>query len=323
MCRRSKRAAATCSGRRTTNCPITGPTASSSRTGWSSARPRRRPSRSTRKPARSSGRCRWCATNRRASTWPPATTTASSTSRPCRSTLANSTAPAGSGSSGRWKPRPARNCGTSTPSRRTSGANRRSTRAAVSGTRRPSTARARCTSASATRRRSRGPKKTVGIEPARAEPVHRRPGQARRKERQARVVLPGHPARPLRLGLPEPPILVEAGGRNWCWARASRAASSRSTRRAASRSGRNRSASTTATTTTGCWRCAAKPSKLKPPMLVYPGSLGGVIAPMATDGKSVFVPVINAPLEVTSGPNARNRGRSAANWSRSTSRPAR
>ena len=41
-------------------------------------------------------------------------------------------------------------------------------------------------------------------------------------------------------------------------------------------------------------------SKLKLPMLVYPGSLGGVIAPMATDGKNVYVPVINAPLEVTS-----------------------
>jgi outer membrane protein assembly factor BamB len=41
-------------------------------------------------------------------------------------------------------------------------------------------------------------------------------------------------------------------------------------------------------------------SKLKLPMLVYPGSLGGVIAPMSTDGKNVYVPVINAPLEVTS-----------------------
>jgi outer membrane protein assembly factor BamB len=39
-------------------------------------------------------------------------------------------------------------------------------------------------------------------------------------------------------------------------------------------------------------------SKLKTPMLVYPGSLGGVIAPMATDGKTVYVPVINGPLEV-------------------------
>lgn len=39
-------------------------------------------------------------------------------------------------------------------------------------------------------------------------------------------------------------------------------------------------------------------SKLKPPYLVYPGSLGGVIAPMATDGKTVFIPVINAPLEI-------------------------
>lgn len=41
-------------------------------------------------------------------------------------------------------------------------------------------------------------------------------------------------------------------------------------------------------------------SKLKLPMKVYPGSLGGVIAPMSTDGKSVFIPVVNAPLEVTS-----------------------
>src|SRR5665811_417445 len=39
-------------------------------------------------------------------------------------------------------------------------------------------------------------------------------------------------------------------------------------------------------------------SKLKTPMLVYPGSLGGVIAPMATDGKTVYVPVINGPLEI-------------------------
>ncbi len=41
-------------------------------------------------------------------------------------------------------------------------------------------------------------------------------------------------------------------------------------------------------------------SKLKLPMLVYPGSLGGVIAPMASDGKNIYVPVINGPLEVTS-----------------------
>lgn len=39
-------------------------------------------------------------------------------------------------------------------------------------------------------------------------------------------------------------------------------------------------------------------SKLKTPETIYPGSLGGVIAPMATDGKSVFVPVINSPLEI-------------------------
>ncbi len=38
--------------------------------------------------------------------------------------------------------------------------------------------------------------------------------------------------------------------------------------------------------------------KLKLPMTVYPGSLGGVIAPAASDGENVYVPVINAPLEV-------------------------
>lgn len=34
---------------------------------------------------------------------------------------------------------------------------------------------------------------------------------------------------------------------------------------------------------------------------VYPGTLGGVIAPMASDGKTVFVPVVNHPLTITSG----------------------
>lgn len=34
---------------------------------------------------------------------------------------------------------------------------------------------------------------------------------------------------------------------------------------------------------------------------VYPGKLGGVIAPMATDGKTVYVPVVNHPLTVVSG----------------------
>lgn len=33
---------------------------------------------------------------------------------------------------------------------------------------------------------------------------------------------------------------------------------------------------------------------------VYPGTLGGVIAPMASDGKTVFVPVVNHPLTVNS-----------------------
>jgi outer membrane protein assembly factor BamB len=39
-------------------------------------------------------------------------------------------------------------------------------------------------------------------------------------------------------------------------------------------------------------------SKIKPGE-VFPGTLGGVIAPMATDGTRVFVPVVNHPLTVT------------------------
>jgi len=42
-------------------------------------------------------------------------------------------------------------------------------------------------------------------------------------------------------------------------------------------------------------------SKIKVPTTVYPGSLGGVIAPMSTDGSLVFVPVVNSPISLTSG----------------------
>jgi glucose dehydrogenase len=38
-------------------------------------------------------------------------------------------------------------------------------------------------------------------------------------------------------------------------------------------------------------------SRLKTTETVYPGLLGGVIAPMATDGKTVFVPVVNNPVK--------------------------
>jgi outer membrane protein assembly factor BamB len=42
-------------------------------------------------------------------------------------------------------------------------------------------------------------------------------------------------------------------------------------------------------------------SKLKPPFEIYPGTLGGVIAPMSTDGEIVFAPVVNHPVTVASG----------------------
>jgi outer membrane protein assembly factor BamB len=41
-------------------------------------------------------------------------------------------------------------------------------------------------------------------------------------------------------------------------------------------------------------------SKLKTPMTVFPGNLGGVIAPMSTDGSSVFAPVVNHSVTIAS-----------------------
>lgn len=41
-------------------------------------------------------------------------------------------------------------------------------------------------------------------------------------------------------------------------------------------------------------------SKLKMPETVYPGELGGVIAPMASDGSTIYAPVVNFPVHFTS-----------------------
>ncbi len=41
-------------------------------------------------------------------------------------------------------------------------------------------------------------------------------------------------------------------------------------------------------------------SKLKLPMMIYPGSLGGVVAPMSTNGKTLFIPIVNSPLVLAS-----------------------
>jgi outer membrane protein assembly factor BamB len=42
-------------------------------------------------------------------------------------------------------------------------------------------------------------------------------------------------------------------------------------------------------------------SKIKTGTTLYPGALGGVIAPMSTDGSTLFVPIVNVPSEVVSG----------------------
>lgn len=75
-------------------------------------------------------------------------------------------------------------------------------------------------------------------------------------------------------------------------------------------------------------------SKLKLPETVYPGLLGGVIAPMATNGSTVFVPVVNHPVTFTSqtepqeaGPStgevvALNVATGAVEWTRQLPAPA-
>jgi glucose dehydrogenase len=49
-------------------------------------------------------------------------------------------------------------------------------------------------------------------------------------------------------------------------------------------------------------------SKIDVPVTVYPGALGGVIAPMSTDGSSVFVPVVNSPQTIISGTEKQEPG---------------
>jgi outer membrane protein assembly factor BamB len=49
-------------------------------------------------------------------------------------------------------------------------------------------------------------------------------------------------------------------------------------------------------------------SKIDVPTNVYPGALGGVIAPMSTDGKSLFVPVVNSPQTIISGTEKQEPG---------------
>jgi outer membrane protein assembly factor BamB len=52
-------------------------------------------------------------------------------------------------------------------------------------------------------------------------------------------------------------------------------------------------------------------SKLRLPETVYPGQLGGVIAPMATNGSTVFVPVVNFPVTYAANQSVAQEGPSA------------
>jgi len=49
-------------------------------------------------------------------------------------------------------------------------------------------------------------------------------------------------------------------------------------------------------------------SKIGAPTTVYPGNLGGVIAPMSTNGSLLFVPVVNNPAKIVSGSETEEPG---------------
>ncbi len=51
----------------------------------------------------------------------------------------------------------------------------------------------------------------------------------------------------------------------------------------------------------GLYAMRGEYEKLKPGATVHPGKLGGAIAPMATDGKTVFVPIVNHSMIINSG----------------------
>ena len=59
----------------------------------------------------------------------------------------------------------------------------------------------------------------------------------------------------------------------------------------------------------GLYAMRGEYSKLKTPMTVYPGAPGGVIAPMSTDGSTVFAPVINSPMVIVSQTQKSEPGR--------------
>jgi outer membrane protein assembly factor BamB len=64
-------------------------------------------------------------------------------------------------------------------------------------------------------------------------------------------------------------------------------------------------------------------SKIKRPSTVYPGNLGGVISPMSSDGKLVFVPVVNSPISMTNGEVvALDAATGALEWKQELSTPA-
>ena len=106
-----------------------------------------------------------------------------------------------------------------------------------------------------------------------------------------------------------PPILVNAGGKELVVGGGQvRHRPRRSTRRAARSLWENAVGKHNGHDDDGLLAMRGETSKLKLPMTVYPGSLGGVIAPMSTDGNTVFVPVINNPATIVSADRTAGTG---------------
>ncbi len=84
---------------------------------------------------------------------------------------------------------------------------------------------------------------------------------------------------------------------SWRSAPASRVSSSPSTPKPASRSGNDRSATHNGHDEDGLYAMRGEDSKLQSKMVVSPGTLGGVISPMAANKTTLFVPVVNHAVE--------------------------
>ena len=92
-----------------------------------------------------------------------------------------------------------------------------------------------------------------------------------------------------------------SAARKWRSARASRASSSPSTRKTGKPVWKTPVGKHNGHDDDSLLAMRGEYKKIEVPAEVFPGELGGVLAPMATNGKTLFVPVINHSMTVNSG----------------------